>query len=371
MLPLNRVYNFDCRKGMKKLDDECIDTIICSPPYWNLRDYGTDPVEWGDWSGELGQEKTPELFVEHLADVFDYVKRVLKTTGSVWVNLGDSYQNQDLTMVPERFALEMKRRGWILRQVIIWQKPNGQPESVKNRFTRDSEYFFFFTKLRSGYFFDQQFEPHTSIGKTGWEKSGRGMKKYDVREEKGENKKSLPSWSRSVEFNPLGRNKRTTWAINTRASKIPHFATFPSELVETPIKATCPLFVCRECGKPREKIYKTVVSEAFIPKKSWKKSYLGKNSNEKTPYKRSVSELYKEALGKRRILEGYTDCGCNADFNTGVVMDPFTGIGTTLITAHQLSRNFIGFELSKEFYEIAKKRVRQLASNMRITDFLE
>lgn len=366
MLDLNRIYNMDCRKGMQQLDDECVDIIVTSPPYWNLRDYGTKSVDWGDWNGELGQEPTPELFVEHLADVFDEAMRVVKRTGSIWVNLGDSYLDRDLTFVPAMFALEMKKRGWVLRNVVIWHKPNGIPESVSNRFTNDFEYMFLFTKIRSGYFFEQQFEPHTSIGKTGWERSGRGTKKYDDREDNG---KSLPSWSSDVEFNPLGRNKRAIWSINTRASNIAHFATFPPELVETPIKAGCPLYICKKCNTPRNRKYEVVVDEANIPKEGWKKTYTGKQENENTPYNRSVSEMYKESLSKQRIFKEYSDCGCGGGFDAGVVMDPFAGIATTLITAYKLHRNFIGFELSKEFYDIAVQRLRKNMSNTKITQF--
>ena len=185
-----RVYNMDVMKALKQLPDESVDMQITSPPYWGLRSYGKEvEVDWGDgYIGELGLEPTFDLYIKHLCDIFDEVKRVLKKDGTCWVNLGDTYArggNQEerfdkksyggkatqhdttilgrgitkelppkcLCAIPERFMIEMINRGWILRNKIIWHKPNHMPTSVKDRFATSWEYLFFFSKSKK-YFFD-------------------------------------------------------------------------------------------------------------------------------------------------------------------------------------------------------------------------
>jgi len=162
------------------------------------------------WKGQLGLEPNFDLYIKHLCDIFEEVKRTLKKEGGCWVNLGDTYSGssvitsyrstypkKSLIMIPFRFAIEMVNRGWILRNVIIWHKPNAMPCSVKDRFTVDFEYFFFFVKNKK-YYFKQQ--------------------------------KELSS----------KRNKRCVWPINTKPFKGDHSAVYPPELIETPIKSSCP-----------------------------------------------------------------------------------------------------------------------------------
>jgi len=239
----NKIVLGDAYEKLKEFPDNCVDCVITSPPYWNLRNYGIKPSVWDGrpscrhdwnsfvreargggtksakvqikdssnfrpveasqqafcskcsaWRGCLGLEPTFSLFIKHLVDIFDEIKRVLKPTGTAWVVLGDTYstqggQNRDtmkvysgyksirlqnkmmgvplikskelpsksLCQIPSRFAIEMLNRGWILRNVIIWHKPNCMPQSVKDRFTIDFEYLFFFVKSKR-YWFAQQHE---------------------------------------------------------------------------------------------------------------------------------------------------------------------------------------------------------------------
>jgi site-specific DNA-methyltransferase (cytosine-N4-specific) len=208
---------------LRTLPSEHVHMTITSPPYWCLRDY--------HMAGQLGLERSYTEYVTKLCDVFDEVKRVLHQDGTCWVNLADTYSGSNgappspfhskahrfgytfpktpstdipkksLCLIPFRFAIEMVRRGWILRNVLIWKKPNALPESVKDRFTVDFEYLFFFAKSRR-YYFQQQLEPAI------YEK---GM-----------------------------RNHRSILEINTRPLFSNHFAAYPGELVEMPMKAACP-----------------------------------------------------------------------------------------------------------------------------------
>ena len=251
-----KVYNMDVLKALKLMPDESVDMQITSPPYWGLRDYGegtgsvwsperisfkqdfedckhefdsqkrklhsgTASKEWEDdmsrgirgkadwettdhlckkcgaWKGQLGLEPTFKLFIKHMCDIFDEVKRVLKKDGTCWVNLGDTYAGSQSTnssvksanqfnahmkdcyrkeainknvpgipakclcAIPERFAIEMINRGWILRNKIIWHKPNHMPTSVKDRFANSWEYLFMFSKSKKYYFdLDAVREPH-------------------------------------------------------------------------------------------------------------------------------------------------------------------------------------------------------------------
>ncbi|MDQ1251060.1 MAG: hypothetical protein QG646_129, partial [Euryarchaeota archaeon] len=212
---VNRIINGDALEVLKEFPSNFIDCVVTSPPYWLLRDYGIGPVIWdgdpncshkfntvhrlhspqgnqgqamnnhpngqsnfclncGAWRGQLGLEPTLDLYIKHLCNIFDEIYRVLKDTGSCWVNLGDTYTGnvgkrngwtdekgiyltnkteiihqlpqKCLAGIPFRFAIEMVNRGWILRNTLIWHKPNCLPSSAKDRFTVDFEYLFFFVK---------------------------------------------------------------------------------------------------------------------------------------------------------------------------------------------------------------------------------
>ena len=134
------IINGNCVDVMKDLPKKYFNTVITSPPYWGLRDYGN--LE------QLGQEETPEEFVKNLVNVFREVKRVLRDDGTVWLNLGDTYstKNKNLLGIPWRVAFALQSDGWYLRQDIIWHKPNPMPESVKDRCTKAHEYIFLFSK---------------------------------------------------------------------------------------------------------------------------------------------------------------------------------------------------------------------------------
>ena len=179
-MELNTIHLTDALNGLKSLPDESVDCIVTSPPYWQMRDYGIGGIEWPDgWFGQLGLEPTRDSYIAHLCHIFDECRRVLKSSGSLWVNLGDTYSNppkynrpqkiewhehsknnsclnnqqvdtarlrilrKSLCNIPNKFADEMIFREWILRNEIIWHKPACIPSSVHDRFTVDFEKIFF------------------------------------------------------------------------------------------------------------------------------------------------------------------------------------------------------------------------------------
>ena len=329
---MNKIIQGDCLEELKKLPEKSINMCITSPPYWALRDYGV--------KGQLGLEPTFDLYIKHLCDIFDEVKRVLRDDGTCWVNLGDTYYGSGkgaggditnskqvwafkekekricqhcgkefegwkfqnfcgsacsgvdntprevkgkmpdkcLTLIPFRFAIEMINRGWILRNVIIWHKPNCMPSSVKDRFTVDFEYLFFFSKKKK-YYFETQYEPLAE--------SSLVDKRLDNQPSKGKGKTEQGKYAMQHcgVMHSRGRNKRTVWSICPKPFKEAHFAVYPEELCETPIKAGCP--------------------------------------------------------------------------KDGIVLDPFFGAGTTGLIALKQGKKFIGLELNPEYIKIAEKRLEK------------
>lgn len=237
-MDLNKIYEGSALDVLKTLPENSINMCVTSPPYWGLRDYQTNPAKWNDgWSGELGSEKEAKDYINHLCDIFDGVKRVLREDGTCWVNIGDTYKKKDLCLIPFLFALEMKNRGWILRNVIIWHKPRCVPLGVKDRFTVDFEYIFLFAKNQK-YYFKQQLEPFkSSTLKHANNSSTSDKSKYY----QGFNAKNQKVFQEKLLKNLLkGRNKRTVWSISPQSFHGDHTATYPMKLIEIPINAGCP-----------------------------------------------------------------------------------------------------------------------------------
>lgn len=262
----NRIHHGDTLQILKTIPDESVDCVVTSPPYWALRDY--------EVKGQIGLEPNVDEYLDKLIAVFDEIKRVLKPGGTCWVNFGDTYANKtkgvqrnkpqsdktfnplslrasvpklntslnippkSLCLVPVRFAVRMIERGWILRNEIIWHKPNVTPQSIKDRFTIDFEKIFFFVKQRH-YYFHQQFEP---------------LKNPERLQRRFLNPKNKHKYTPAnyISINPAaieksrpqmlerGRNKRAVWRIGTSGFKGKHYAVYPEKLMETPIKAGCP-----------------------------------------------------------------------------------------------------------------------------------
>ena len=309
---INKIICGDSLKVLKTIPDHSIDCVVTSPPYWALRNYGV--------TGQIGLESSIEDYLEKLLAVFDEIKRVLKPSGTCWINFGDTYANKtkgghcnktqnnifdaltersvipklkpeldippkSLCLIPSRFAIRMIENGWILRNEIIWHKPNAMPQSVRDRFTVDFEKIFFFVKSRK-YYFKRQFEPLKNPQELR-RRYSNPFEKHIYRKLTGRNYKSLEAIKRSQkEILKTGRNKRCVWTIGTGVSNGNHYAVYPPKLIETPILAGCP--------------------------------------------------------------------------TGGIVLDPFMGSGTTAIVAKKLKRQFIGIELNPEYVKLARARIKNI-----------
>ena len=251
----------DALTQLRTIETGTVDMCITSPPYYMLRDYGIE--------GQLGMESTVEEYISNLADIFSEVYRTLKPTGSCWINISDTYgTDKGQLCVPERLVLEMISSGWVKRNTIIWYKPSCLPSSAKDRFTNDFEYLFFFVKQEK-YYFEQQLEPYSDVFlkdnghngdipeyntkypddiQGGTKTRNNIFKAHRTKNWKTENNEAmryggeLSTTYKDCDYRPNseGRNKRAIWAINPARTKEAHFATFPEELIITPIKAGCP-----------------------------------------------------------------------------------------------------------------------------------
>ena len=314
---------------LKTLPDESVNCCITSPPYYGLRDYGT-----GEWTGgdpdcphyrtskvteytstghsrmaeigepvgdaiyksvcplcgairedkQIGLEESPEEYIEKLISVFREVKRVLKEDGTLWVNIGDSYNStstkhlgstckpKDLIGIPWMLAFALRKDGWYLRQDIIWAKPNPMPESVKDRCTRSHEYIFLLSKSTK-YFYDYEAIQEVATGYDGRKATAlNGSKKYledgyfpsgthtNTLASGGHERWKWKSGSKNLEYDgqtpntihekrltdyrdeiyPV-RNKRDVWTVPLHPYFGAHFATFPENLIEPCILAGSPI----------------------------------------------------------------------------------------------------------------------------------
>ena len=276
---LNKILQGDALDVCKTLPDAYADTVVTSPPYYRQRDYGSKL--------QIGQEASPETYVQRLAALFVELKRVVKPSGSAWVVIGDKYINGELQGMPWRVCLALKDIGWKLRSDCIWHKPNAMPSSVKTRPTTDHEYIFFFSNSDKYYYdADAIREPHVTFSENSKMKGGRNHfgKRGGTPEQgknSGDNNLHDGRWDQA--FHPKGRNKRTVWSISLSKFRKAHFAVFPESLVATCVNATCP--------------------------------------------------------------------------TNGIVLDPFSGAGTTAMTAKKLDRNFVGIDCVKQYCELSEKRV--------------
>ena len=230
------VLNGDALMTLASLPNNLVDMIVTSPPYFGQRDYGT--------SSQIGNEVEPKLYLSRLLEVFDEAHRVLKPSGTFWLNLGDKYLDGELCGIPWRVALSLKDRGWILKSDVIWHKSNAMPSSVKSRPTVDHEYLFFFSK-NSTYYYDADAirEPHITFSKKSRMKGGRNhFGKINGTPEKGKNSgnSNLHNARWDQAFHKLGRNKRTVWEVPLSKFRDAHFAVFPEKLIEPCILSSCP-----------------------------------------------------------------------------------------------------------------------------------
>jgi site-specific DNA-methyltransferase (adenine-specific) len=220
------IYTGNCLDILPTLPAQSVHCCVTSPPYWGLRDYGH--------ADQLGNERTPAEYVQRMVQVFREVKRVLRDDGTVFVNLGDTYgSGKQLTGIPWRVAFALQDDDWILRQDIIWHKPNPMPESVQDRCTKAHEYVFLLTK-QPRYYYDAKaiMEP-------------ADPKNYRKRATQrivppGQTIQSKMD-ARRGEILCEDRNRRSVWSVSVNSYSRVHFAVMPPKLVEPCILAGCPV----------------------------------------------------------------------------------------------------------------------------------
>ena len=282
---------------------------VTSPPYYGLRDYGGEV-------NQIGQEETPEEFIQSLVEVFREVRDVLKDDGVLWLNIGDSYYNyrpgtgglpkqtvsrtnqdlpeqcnrrankldglkeKDLIGIPWMLAFALRADGWYLRQDIIWHKPNPMPESVKDRCTKSHEYIFLLSKNKKYYYDNEAIKEPV---KQDWGTRDRTKGKYH---NPGTGLAPHSGLSKSYDR----KNKRSVWSVTNKPYKGAHFACFPPDLIEPCILA-----------------------------------------------------------GSR---EG------------DIILDPFMGSGTTAMVAKQHDRSYIGCELHEDYGSLIQKRLKAIPTKL-------
>lgn len=232
----NRILCGDAREQLGELPDQSVDTIVTSPPYFRQRDY-EDPRQ-------IGEEATPAQYVDNLVEIFQLARRVLKDRGTLWLNLGDKYQQKRLLGMPWRVALALVDAGWQLRSDIIWHKPNAMPHPVRSRPTTDHEYMFLLSKS-DDYYYDADAirEPHVTFSDKSRMKGGRnhfGKRNGTPEEGKNAGDSNLHDGRWDQAFHPKGRNKRTVWSVPLGKFREAHFAVFPPALIRPCILAGAP-----------------------------------------------------------------------------------------------------------------------------------
>lgn len=348
-MQINTIQNTNCLNGLKGLDDNSVDCCVTSPPYWGLRDYGVE--------GQLGLERTPEEYIEKLTQIFSEVKRVLKSNGTLWLNLGDSYngypanitrggklsgKNQhardvkpsgyglaakklkpkDLVGIPWMAAFALRGEGWYLRQDIIWNKPNPMPESVKDRCTKSHEYIFLLSKSQK-YYYD-----HEAI-KQPLKDSSVARLIQDIENQKRSDRVPFKKNGNMKAVKP-SRNPRPSDSKggNQGAGGIP-IAAFGSK-----VKGHKGYF--DKDGNPLHGSRANKKSVWTIPTRPFKAAHF--------------------ATFPERLIVDCIKAGCPEN---GIILDPFMGAGTTAVVARKLNRNFIGFELNPDYIKIANQRLNK------------
>lgn len=323
----NRVITGDASHVLASLPAASIDCVITSPPYFLLRDYGV--------GGQIGHEDSVELWVDALLLAMRGVARVLKPTGSAWLNVADSYSRhprygapaKSLLLGPERLALGLLADGWTIRNRVAWSKPNAMPASVTDRLNATWELLYLLTRERR-YFFDLDAirVPHRSVGRPGMKtksrRTGRSGPPPWAGPLAGSNVGLARLKDAGLVGHPLGANPGDAWNIPTTGYRGAHFATFPERLVERPLLATCPRKVCTSCGAP------------------WRPD----RARDKTP------------------VDLRPGCDCHAGWRPGLVLDPFFGSGTVGVVAERHGRDWLGIELNPEFVRLAEARIADARS---------
>ena len=316
------------------LPDNFIDCVVTSPPYFGLRDYGED--------SQIGLEESPEEYIECLVLAFREVRRVLAKTGTLWLNIGDTYNSytanrgesksisartnaaspsrakgyglldkglkkKDLLMIPARVAIALQADGWYLRSKIVWHKPNGMPESPNDRPSSSHEEVFLFSKSGS-YYYDK------------------------FAERNGDS------------------NLRNVWAFPIQPYHGAHFATMPRDLASRCIRlGSSERGRCPECLGPWARVPVTEPTTRERPN-----DYVKRSGQEGTG-----NSCPNSSAGTKLVSSTWVaSCDCGADPEPCVVFDPFNGAATTGLAAKLLGRSYVGGDISADYLKMSQARLR-------------
>jgi DNA modification methylase len=384
-----QIWEGDCREVMSALPAASVHTVITSPPYFGLRDYGHDD--------QIGLEATPDAYIEHLIQVARAVRHVLRDDGIFWLNLGDSYSSgsrtstvlqsirrgqvldnkrgkadldrataatavrpprvegikpKDMFGIPWRVAFALQADGWYLRRDIVWAKPNPMPESVDDRPTSSHEYIFMLTK-RPDYFYDgfAVKEPISEAMAAAIARGPRADREFKHDEHSRFGKRSgnrAFADPDSLARIALGRNRRSVWTIPTVSYSGAHYAVFPPKLVEPMIKAsTSENGVCEMCGAPSVRAVKTVRMdhhETTADGKTMDGPYAAQAAI------RSGIYVDTETVGWER------SCAHDGGLVPATVLDPFAGSGTVGMVSNRLSRRAVLIDINAEYLKLQMER---------------
>jgi DNA modification methylase len=345
----------DATRLTEYVEPESVDLIVTSPPYFALRSYQDGGEHYG---GQIGSEDTPEQFLEALWTVTEQCARVLKLSGSMFINLGDKYDGRKSLMgLPWQYALGCidGRAGdpLILRAEIIWHKLNGLPESVGDRVRRNHEQWFHLTK-EPRYFssVDNIREPYISA-------PAKAQKSKFT--EAGQSKNPGMALDHDLEHNPLGKMPESVWSMATEPLRVPnwlgvdHFAAFPTEWPRKLISGWSPSGFCIECNEAR----RAIIEKHTTGHDNNRGKETDPERNVRGSATTDLRELMKIKAANPDRITGY-ECACDdtkAPTRPAIVLDPFGGTGTVAMVARALGREALHVDLSTDYLKLAKWRV--------------
>ena len=394
------------------LEDETVDLIVTSPPYFALRSYRDDGEHY---DGQIGSEDTPDLFLQALDECMVEWGRVLKPSGSVWINLGDKYaatgggnsnsglgrkqtwgKNWRLTDesidastmprnntkqtsgfvaakslmgLPWRFAIRQIDAGWILRAEVVWDKPNGLPESVTDRVRRSHETWFHFVR-EPRYFsgVDEIREPSTTADEPRADPERWAAIRGSWHDHANDDEAGNHQGTKPKTYNPLGRLPGSVWTIPSEPLLIPddtrtlldlpdHFAAFPQEWPRRIITGWSPTGICTECGEGQRPLVATEANNDGYPNGPGGAARHGVKIHTAATSSSTLADIARHDVR----ITGYA-CACptpDAPTTPSVICDPFGGTGTVAGVAKTLGRFGISNDLSESYNRLAIWRITQ------------
>jgi DNA modification methylase len=326
----------DARAVLRALPSGSVDCCMTSPPYWGKRQYD---------SGGIGLEPTFEQFLDDLLAVLAEVHRVLKITGSLWLNIGDSYEDKRLLGIPWRLAIAMMdRQGWILRNSIIWNKVKGGPDNARDKLRNVHENVFHFVKQRQGYYYDVdaiRTPPKQARVVDGAVVSATGVRGIKYRRQLELSTVLTASEKRAAQI-----------ALDAMLREVAMGKIADFRMIIRGQQRTTHSDAQSVSGRARELRERGFYFLRYHPKGS-KPSDVWDILPEDTQRRQSHFAPYPEDLCRIPIL---ATCPPR-----GIVLDPFCGTGTTMLVAQRMGRRSIGIDLSAEYLDLARKRCYALS----------